>query len=97
MERVLAAHNITGTGDGMGNTVVKSDLDDRNNSSQQHSKTFTKLLPDRIGVIRCVLADPGVVTKTDVGAIGPNCLLKYTNTLQSGVFTAVTFMFEDSL
>lgn len=69
MKRVLAVHTVTRTAEDMAGTVVEIYSDDMEHKLQPLSISVAKSLSDVKSESECVLADYGIMTKTDVEAI----------------------------
>lgn len=73
---VLAAHTVTSAAGDIPGTVVNSNSVDTYHKPQPPLKTVLKSLPDKRSKIKLVLADLGVVTKSNVEEIVESPLTK---------------------
>lgn len=94
MEWMKAAHTVSQANEDTTDTILESDSNITDHKPQPPSKSVFKAPPDTKRWIERALADPGVVTKINIEVIVKNCRTKWTTTLQSQRFKAVTSRFE---
>lgn len=88
-ERLLVAHTVMSTVEGMTRSVVESDFDNTENKPQPPSMFVAKSSTDTRSEIERILADLGIVTKAEVQSIVGTPMTKWTSRLQLLIFNAV--------